>query len=46
MLRSTPILINEKQIQSLERWLRNFGQGESKMNGREDSPFYLRLKGK
>lgn len=46
MLRSTPILINEKQIQSLERWLRNFGQGESKINGREDSPFYLRLKGK
>ena len=43
MLRSTLILIKEKQIQSLKIWVSNFGQVESKMNGRQDSPFYSTL---
>lgn len=37
------ILIKEKQIQSLKIWVNNFGQVESKMNGRQDSPIYSRL---
>lgn len=46
MLRLTPILIKEKEIQSLEAWMNNFGQVESKMSGGQDSPFYLTLESK